>query len=336
MLQALGEVELKNGERVQAGVLRGPCPSWQERISQLLGHKGGLWNEHIKRSLLEDLELETRFYLLLRGEEPIANIMTTERVGVGLVGHVFTAPTARQLGCASALFAKMMGEVKERGSRCLLLGTAYDSPAYHIYRKCGFSSIEPGSGVMSWYSQNAERFATEWFAPGATEIEPVGWRHWPTSSPLTAGPFPGAARLTCAHLVGRKLTEGPLLPLIMDNLKRAADAQPARALALRQTQTQAVVGLAAFGPHPVWPQTTLADVYCHPDHWAQAAAMMVKLRTGFPANQPVLAYCSSQSQHRREALMRAGFRPAGRLPAVAALDCLGAQRVALDVLAIGC
>ncbi|MDE2887154.1 MAG: hypothetical protein OXR72_03005 [Gemmatimonadota bacterium] len=43
MYEPVDTITLKSGERVEAGVVKGPDPDWAERIEALLEHKGEMW-----------------------------------------------------------------------------------------------------------------------------------------------------------------------------------------------------------------------------------------------------------------------------------------------------
>jgi len=330
MEQSLGEVTLKSGEAVQCSVVTGPCEDWQQRISKLLGHKGGLWNQHISRSLMEQLKLDTRFYLLHRDGEPFANIMTVENHGSGIFGHVYTLPEDRRKSAASRLMDKLMGHVKARDCQALFLGTGYDTPPYHIYKRYGFEGLEPGSGYMTWYAESEEIFNAQWFAKGPTEVQTIGWQHWGSSPALTMGGWPGLARISGSSINRRTSTEYGLLPIIAENEQHEANDKPACGKAMVQSQTGAVVGLATQQCDRMWPQTRIVDVYCHPNFWDDGKKLLDSLT--LPDDQKLLAYCDETCSQRRELFEAAGFRVIATLPKLACTDALCSDRVDVQVM----
>ena len=329
MYQHLDRIALKSGETVDAGVVQGPDLQWAPRVEGLLSHKGPHWRWGNEQVLRTGTGLGVFYYLLSRDGDPFANIMTIEHRGAGLLGHVYTRPEDRRQGAATQLQARLMDDFRRRGGQALFLGTGYDSPAYHIYRAHGFASIEPESGQMSYYTTSREEFEAAFFAPGETAAEPAGWLHWPASTPLFAGAFPGVVRGAGLGLWGRRTTEGPFLPLMQDSLERKADGLPPRAVALVQQKTRAVVGLAMWSDHPLWPDARLVDLYCHPAFWDQGAALLQELE--LPASHTCLAYCDAGLHAKAEALRAAGLRRGATLSERVAAGRGASGRVDVEV-----
>ena len=91
----------------------------------------------------------------------------------------------------------------------------------------------------------------------------------------------------------------------------------------------AVVGLAVQDEHPIWPDTRLADVYCHPAHWDRAADLLAGV---LPArDRRCLAYADSTCPAKHEVLAGASFRPAATLPGWLAAARSGAGSVDVTV-----
>ena len=329
MFQDLDPITLKSAEAVQAGVVHGPDLEWASRIEAFLSHKGPPWQWGNEQVLRTGTDLGVFFYLLHRKGDPFANIMTIEHRGVGLLGHVYTRPEDRRQGAATQLMALLMDDFRQRGGQALFLGTGYDSPAYHIYRAHGFASIEPESGQMVYYTTSLEEFEAAFYAPGATAAEPAGWLHWPASTPLFAGAFPGVVRGAGLGLWGRRTTEGPFLPLLQDQLERNASGLPPRALALVQQATRAVAGLAMWSDHPLWPDACLVDLYCHPDYWDRGGALLQALE--IPARPTRVACCDAGLLPKAEALSAAGFRCGATLSQRIAADRSESGRVDVEV-----
>jgi hypothetical protein len=253
--------------------------------------------------------------------------MTAVHGGVGFLGHVWTVPEDRRKGAASHAMAYAVSDFEDAGGKALYLGTWFDSPAYHIYRAHGFEGIEPGSGTMAFYASGREAFYDAYFAEGPVEIEGLGWSHWPASPALFLGDSPGVVRCTPLRLFGRCSTEGPLLPFLREE-RRRRDAREAHcARVLRHRGTAAVVGLAVCTPDPVWPRTSVVDVYCHPDFWALAERLLRTL--DLVDEDRYLAYCDSGWADKEEALAGLGFRPTARLPKLVSGELDG--RSPLDV-----
>ncbi|HLJ54190.1 MAG TPA: GNAT family N-acetyltransferase [Chthonomonadaceae bacterium] len=145
MLTMLGEERTKAGEALTVEVVTAPDGEYAESIRDLLAHKGPEWELHIRAALDGETDaLETRFYLGLLDGRPVANVMTVESLGIGILGHVFTRPEQRRKGICQAIFRRLLQDFGRRDGRVLLLGTGFESAAYWIYHSFGFRSLNGG------------------------------------------------------------------------------------------------------------------------------------------------------------------------------------------------
>ena len=295
---------LRGGEEVEAGVVVAPDPAWAAAIGPMLQHKGAPWTWQIERVLTQNLGVDVFFYLLHRAGLPFANIMTVERHGVGIFGHVWTDPADRRQGASSQLMTLQMADFQARGGAALYLGTRYDSPAYRMYAKQGFAGIEPASGCMAYVGVGGAKVLDGWFAPASVAVEPLDWRHWPLLQPLCLSAAPEMVRSAATHLYGRDIAEGPGLTLIRANEDAAAEGKPPAAVVLVNTTTGAVLGLASAVPHPLWPQARLVDLFCHQDFWPHGEAMLAELRL---ANELQIAYADDAAMVQQQAYANLGF-----------------------------
>ncbi|MBI5092206.1 MAG: GNAT family N-acetyltransferase [Candidatus Hydrogenedentes bacterium] len=326
MIHDFGSVTLKSGETVEVGCVQGPELAWAERIEKLLGHKGDVWRAQNSEILRNDVGIEAYFYILHRDGVPFSNIMTVEVNGVGILGHVWTDPEDRRKNATTLLMERQMAHFRERGGKALFLGTGFDSPPYHIYERFGFRGIEDHSGSMDYYASSKSIFEGWYFAPGPAELEPLSWKHWPASPALFLGAFPGVVRSAPMKLIGRRSTEGRLLPL----LRELADGKPARAVALRSRETTAVLGMAVWDWDPLWRDACLVDVYCHPDHWSRADELLAALE--LPQAARYVAYTDPECAMKCELFRRAGFRSVVTLPQWTPGDSANTHRVDVTLL----
>lgn len=311
MYQGLEKIILKTGEAVEAGVVIGPDAEWRDRILELLKHKPPIYNWQNAELLTEDVGVEVRFTILHRDGTPLSHMMTTTLQGVGIFGHVWTVPAERQNGAASLLMDRLMQHFQDCSGQALFLGTGYDSHAYHIYRRRGFESIEPGQGLMRFSTQEFSDFEAGYFAPGPTEVLPLDWRHWPTLPALFTGDFPGGVRNAALKLYGRTLTEGPMLPLIQSERARRHEEAP-HALVLQNKKTGAAVALATQRPDPMWPNRCLVDLYCHPNFWTESSTLLAELP--LPTGKRLVAYADASCLEQCNAFREAGFQTVATLP----------------------
>ena len=318
MYEPLGEGRLKSGELVEAVVVRGPDPALSRRLQTLLWHKGDPWNWQNAQLLEVDHGLDVNFYVLHRQGEPFANIMTVELAGVGHFGHVWTQPADRQQGASSTLMRLQMQDFAKRGGQALFLGTEYGSTAYRMYATFGFSDIAENSGYMAYYSKSQPEFEATYFAPGQADIQPLSWRHWPASAPLFLGNYPGMVRCVPLQMFGQSSSEEAFLPALIEATQRQQADQSPKVLALCSPATSAVVGLAAWSWHPLWPDVCLVDCYCHPNFWSASGELLHALQ--LPPADHTVAYVDVGNQAKSALFTQAGFKPRSTLPRWLATD----------------
>ena len=329
MYQPRNDAKLRSGQTVQCGVVAAPDAEWSERLTELLGHKGGIWNWQNAQTLNHALGIDVHYHILHRDGQPFANVMAAALNGVGILGHVWTAPDDRRQNAAMLLMQQATDHFRAHNGRSLFLGTDYDSPAYHIYRRSGFKSVEDCGGCMAWYASSPDQFDAAHFADGPTTIEPIDWPHWPVSAALGLCDSPGVVRFASMHLFGRNTTEGTVLGVLRRQQERGPDAPPC-AMVLSQTASTTVVGISTWDWHPLWPDTCIVDVYCHAQHWRRAGELLEAL--SLPAAGRCVAYADPICAERRDVLTAAGFQPISTMPQRLAANATGTQLV--DVLAL--
>lgn len=318
MWQSLGSVTLRTGEAVAAGVIVAPDQVWRERILQLLAHKEDLWNWQTAELISQPTGVDARFYVLQREGAPLCHIMTATVGGVGLLGHVWTEPADRGQSAASLLMQLQMTDFHERGGQALFLGTGFNTSPFRIYQKHGFSGVEADSGLMSYYRDGEEKFEEQWFSSGEVELAPLNWAHWSLAAPLFASDFPEVVRCAPLRLLGRSLTEGPLLPWVRAEITRRDQHETPQVAVLQKAQNSAVCGLAAWEFDPLWPEVCTADVFCHPNFWQHGEELLNALQ--LPANQRVMVYADAGENAKARVLRVAGFAPLSVLPRWIAAD----------------
>lgn len=321
MYKSLGQVKLKSGESVEAAVLHGPEPDWADRIIELIGHKGQIWNEQNRCILTQNRGIDTSFYLLLRDKQPFANILITQLNHVAMLGHVYTLPGDRKKGAMAMLMDIQMNRTRGQGAKAIFLVTEFNTHPFRLYERFGFTAIEPQSGQMHWYADSHKKFDDAYFAPGPTAIEPLGWGHWPASAALCMGNWPGVVRCAPIKLTGRTIGEESLLHVLLARESPNDPTHPrAEGTALINRHTSAVVGLTAWSQHPLWPRRVIVDVYCHPQFWPAADELFDTLAP--PQSDGYIAYADETCPHKLDTLGRAGFKKTavltGRIPADAA------------------
>ncbi|GIX08188.1 MAG: hypothetical protein KatS3mg115_2591 [Candidatus Poribacteria bacterium] len=306
MYQKLGEVTLKDGSQMEIGVVLAPDPAHAEEIRPFLAHKPAPYDEHIRRSLLEPLDaLETRFYVGKIAGRIVANVMTVEHRGCGILGHVYTHPDFRRRGACDAIMRLQMEDFRQRGGRALYLGTGFDSPPYHIYRRHGFRSVYPGSGAMVYQAE--EGFERRYFAPRPVQSRPVRWEDWGPMNALTSilvGDW-----LRSVSVLRR--VEGPThIEASFLQMRQQVEAGEALVRVLA-AEDGAVVGFGAIGRHPLWREVRLLELFCHPNFFDRVPELVQPLMKA--ADRPLIAYADEESVQKIAALRSLGFEVEARL-----------------------
>ncbi|MEE3263716.1 MAG: hypothetical protein VX290_12810 [Candidatus Latescibacterota bacterium] len=311
MYESLGVVVLKDGERVEAGVVACPDPAWAERIEALLGHKGEIWRWQNRCCARDELGLDARYYLLHRDGDPFANMLTATYKGVGHFGHVFTIPEDRRKRAAHQLMGLLMEDFRQRSGRALFLGTGFDSAPYHIYRRHGFEGLQPGSGQMEYYVDgDGGSFREAYFATGDVETGVPEWRHWPASGALFTSTFDGVVRCPSLGLHGRNSTEAPFLEVLKRAQHDRENQYGIDTIVTERTDTGAVVAVARKSRHPLWSHRQLLDLYGHPEAQQEMSASVEALGS---LDAGCVSY-SDGNETREAVLSAAGFREISRLP----------------------
>ena len=305
MYQPRATIELPSGATAEIGLLRGPLNGDPYRVGELLEHKREPWLTHVVESLAKPLgQLETRFYLALVNGRAVANVMTVEHRGVGILGHVFTRPEQRRQGLCQAIFDQLIPEFNERGGQQLTLGTGYDSPAYWIYHRNGFRPLLPDSGFMRLRAQ--DDFEASWFAPSPAKVVPLQWRHWATVAQLFAEPLGDGSACWPLRAFGPVNFEGKFLHLHLES--ESWDGLEVRVL---ESDTGAAAGFAMLHRDSRWPgHVKVLDLFGHPNFDDRLGALLADL----PLDGRVQCYLPASAAARRAAVQAAGLTVEGTFP----------------------
>lgn len=258
----LEQRQLRRGGNLQVLRVEPPAPRLAQSIHGLLAHKPRPYDRHLELALRGECgALETRFYLGLLDGEAVCNVMTVERRGIGILGHVFTKPEHRREGIASAVMERQMADFKARGGKVLLLGTGYQSGAYRMYASFGFRDWEGGApGLMRWDDPDDPEYATRFFAPSEGLPEVASWEHWPLVALLGATPANIGLRCVSMGLRDLGLLEGPYCAYMV----RMAGRENVTGRVL-VSQRGAVTALATLIPDERWQnELFLFDLAFHP------------------------------------------------------------------------
>jgi GNAT superfamily N-acetyltransferase len=333
----LGTATLKTGAPLACGVVVAPDAAWAPRINTFLAHLRAEWRFHTAQALAQPLDaLETRFYVGTLGapQGPIVTlVMVASARGVGLLGYVYTAPEHRRLGAYSALMAFQMEDCRALGHHTLTLTTGFESPAYWIYHRFGFRSIDGTSGRMTWLA--APDAEARWFRPGATAVHPLAWDDWSTLNltalrlPDPAGPPEDLPRSWAFRLLTCGTAEGTF-PQVFAPWSRQPRRAARQAITLR-TEHGAVAGWLVLIPDDLtYGSATLVDLHVHPAFRQDAPKLLAAVR--WPDAGRLTAYTAEPAGYRAALLEGVGFRRVATLPGWLEHD---GARLDLDVLLSG-
>jgi GNAT superfamily N-acetyltransferase len=317
MYTRFGEEQIKSGETLEIGVVTAPDVEFGAGVVGLLGHKGADWQFHIEAALGGQTDLlETRFYLGLLAGVPVANVMTVEYNGVGILGHVFTRPEHRRKGICQAVMNRLMDDFRERGGHVLLLGTGYESAAYWIYHSFGFRSLK--GGFMRYAAAPDDTFERKWFEADSVQVAPMAWRHWPLIGLLGAKSGGEFLRSAVWRLFDISNLEGPVAnTLIAQTQGRGVNG------VVLEAARGGVAGCATL--HPTgggingWPGVWLLDFFTHPNFASHAGDLLDALI--WPSGK-IIAYVDTCAPDKASLLAGKGFEREGTLRGFLRFDSL--------------
>jgi len=270
----LAETRLPDGTPLRIHQVEPPDERWEPAVRALLSHKPRPYDWHIDQCFKDRCPgLETRFTLGVVDQTAVANVMTVERRGVGILGHVYTHPDHRQRGIARQLVARHVQDFRNRGGRTLVLGTRYGGHAWKLYGSVGFVDV-PGApeGTMRWDSPDGERYEPA-FDTGLSVAVPADWRHWPSIALLGTVPTEWSLRSVTLGLRGSGLLENAWCAWMARSHRRHPLAQ---ALVIENPAGWATA-LATRLPDPRWMDDIhLLDVFAYPDVPETALADLVR------------------------------------------------------------
>jgi len=309
MYTKLKNVKLKSGENMEIGVVQAPDSEYADGIKSLLAHKSEKFRWHIERCLEGPLDgLETYFYIGQVSEplphenrEVIANIMTVEHIGVGILGHVFTKPEHCRKGACTNIMASQMEHFRRRGGRALYLGTGYDSPAYYIYSKYGFESVIAKLGFMKYYVD--PDFDENYFAPDDVHIKDVQWHDWSKMTALTGIVGGDYLRSLVFSIYGPSNFEGDFLSFKygLETEEKYHDAK------LLETRNGAIVGFAIIIEDARWnPSAYILDLFAHPYFLEKSTKLIEAI--DIPDGK-IQCYVDAKSIGKIQCLVNSDFKP---------------------------
>ena len=304
MHEPLTEVQLRTGESLKILVVEAPDDEHAGTVLNLLSHKGELRQWQFQEDFGGRAPgLRSRYYLGFLQGRAVANISVWESGVTGELGHVHTLEPYRRRGICKAVMEVQMEDFRRRGGRVLVLGTGYDSPAYHIYSSFGFRSMTPGSGAMV-YLRDPD-FFEDFFAAGPVECLDAEWRDLGTVCTLMAVPEGDWLRSKREGKYGRVNYEASYVRDMQEVRNGTRQARIAR------TDGGATVAYAVLGPDPSWSgQAWLLDVFAHPSFPGCVPDLLAAMH--WP-DRPVYCYLDADSPT-GAGLLAAGFTETARWP----------------------
>jgi len=305
MYRPLGDARLKNDQHVEIGVITPPQPDRTQQLHHLLGHKGEEWVWQVDQSLAGNTdELENRFYVATDDAgRLVSNVCTFEVKGVGILGHVWTPLEERRKGLCTRIFEKLMDDFRSRGGGLMLLGTGFDTPPWHIYRRFGFVELFEGSGLMRYSTE--DEFEAKYFAASETRLVDRSWSAWPRLNALAAEPEEYTKSLVWPRFFKNCFEDAYLWLIRAMNADDTIDAK-----LLESASTGAIVGYAWTVPGGGFPGVYLLDLYSHPNHPGGYAKLLDALE--WPEDK-ITTFIEASLDAKASALQAAGFDCEGTL-----------------------
>lgn len=306
MHTTLAAETLKTGEQLTIECVLPPDGERDAQIRPFLAHKPPHYREHIEAALTGNCDdLETRFYIGLLSGEIVGNIMTVEANGVGILGHVHTREDQRRKGICDAIMRHQMEDFRRRNGHVLLLGTGYQSPAYHIYARHGFKDWPNGKpGLMRYDREPQNVFEPRFFASDFCVPVAAHWIHWPLTALLAACPALPYVRSVTLNVRGAALLEGPYCQFMANDGKRP-DVQAS----VLENQQGAVAAFAICVPDTHQSDIQLLDLFAHP---SVVAAPLIRLLESLPLPpSKIHCYADTDDAQKIAVLQALGFQ---RLP----------------------
>lgn len=310
MQSSLAKETLKSGVTMEIESVLAPDAARADQIRPFLGHKPENYRGHIDAALADECDsLETRFYLGLIDGQVVGNIMTVEKDGVGLLGHVHTREDQRRKGICTHIMRYQMEDFRQRGGHVLLLGTGYQSAAYRIYESFGFRDWKVGKpGLMRYAAPGDEDFETRRLRPAPACPCKALWAHWPHVALLGSVPQRVHLRNLALGLWGPQLLEGPFCRFLYDRT-----GNPDFHAGVLETESGAVLAAATLVPDTRWKQDVfLLDVF---GAEGVGGAALVTLIESLPAvDLPIRCYADPRDSDKITALQSVGFEQVARHP----------------------
>ncbi len=147
MMRELGQVSLRNGERMTVKVIDGGVEDYAGWLLLFLEHKSDETLRDMRQRLRGDyaqVSLDRWFVGEIDGRiaSQMVYMLAADTLDLGVFGHVYTEPEHRGKGAASGLMQFLMDDFNAGPGQALLCGTGSESAA-RIYARHGFVAIDP-------------------------------------------------------------------------------------------------------------------------------------------------------------------------------------------------
>ena len=255
--QKIRDVTLKDGQSADLVMVTAPDPNWRPKLCKYLNSPPQPEGPSLYDFLLtQDLPgLTTRFFVMLRKDEMVGCIVTTDGAKIGYINSTFVPRHMRQQGIASALMAALEDDFAGRGGLIRFFTTRTDSPAETMFEKFGYHVVWERGG-RTGMEQHYEGIAwDDYFSESATEamVTEMTWAHW---SPHRA--LMWTRKGNAYH---------PLVGDFMTQMRESVSEKRTRFKVL-VTPNSRLVGTAVLHPRDWWVKNDndsyVLDLYVHP------------------------------------------------------------------------
>lgn len=287
------------------------------RIVELLWHKGEPWVGDIHRRMSAAMPGARDYYFIARHHDtPVGHVWYTvleQAPQLGLIGHIYTAPSHRRRGVSAQLFDAAMTDFRQRGGRTMQLFT---STPYTLvfYERFGFEIL---------YSNQAYH-ETDWYmcAPAGSHEELVAALQSMHGDirPLSAGELPQYCLLynlehaTVSKDRAQPIGQGLEAELAFIQIQQKLAAQKAVSFALGDDQLLAGVATLSQLDSPHQSHIGILDVYTDHRFTAHAAELIDACLEHHAALGIEFIYAMAVDADKCRQFERLGFQPAAALP----------------------
>ncbi len=317
MIETLGNVTLKTGERLTVKLMQPPEPEYGQLLCRFLRHKPDSDFRAI-RQRLEGRYVEHCVDRYFTGEirgRLVAQVWYgygRGGAGIGNFGHTYTAPQFRRRGIMKELLCFLLEDFAKSDATALLC--TGDAPASAYYEKIGFEFIDDGPRtghdpmalIKKSHAVDFRELDERYFAAGSGVTVHPGTMRERHDCDRMMDFSPGLGRIR--ELWGRTFAAA-CVPTYIEALYMVEDGRGL--LTVCETSSQRIVGygLAVNIGSPFEPCVSVFDFLIHPNYFAAIDRLVSETVTlaGRMRFREMVCFVPECAQEKLAGLLRCGF-----------------------------